>query len=35
MVYRGIIVELELYKTKRRRYVCKSVHITNFQDEAR
>jgi hypothetical protein len=35
MVYHGIIVELELYKTKRRRYVCKSVHIANFQDEAR
>lgn len=35
MVYHGIIVELELYKTKRRRYVCKPVHIVNFQDEGR
>lgn len=35
MVYHGIVVELELYKTKRRRYVCKLVHIAKFQDEAR
>ena len=35
MVYHGIIVELELYKTKRRRYVCKPVPIANFQEHAR